>query len=111
MLKNTSADIAELDQETKGLPAPPAQLLYKTQREGVRDFRPESVNGAKPWQSLAKVTSAPLDTWDLHVGDVVAVHLDQGMEEYAKVSDLRRLEDGRFVVVYTWFYTRQNIES
>ncbi|KAL2217281.1 hypothetical protein M432DRAFT_617428 [Thermoascus aurantiacus ATCC 26904] len=108
--QNTPANMAESDQEIKGLPVPPAQVLYKIQREGVQDFQPQPVNGAKQWKSLARVTSAPLDTWIIHVG-VVAVHLDQGPEEYAKVSDLRRLEDGRFVVVYTWLYTRQDIES
>jgi hypothetical protein len=35
--------------------------------------------------------------------------IGQKGEDFAKVSDLRSLPDGRYVVVYAWLYTRDEI--
>jgi hypothetical protein len=64
----------------------------------------------KPWKNFAKVSSAPLDSWKVQVGDIVAVQLDNGSDDYAKGSDLRCLDDGRFVLVYAWLYNRLDME-
>ena len=39
------------------------------------------------------------------------MNLGQEGRGYVKVSDIRHLDDGRFVVVYTWLYTRKDIIS
>ena len=88
----------------------PAQVLYKVQREGIQILYILPEDGMKPWKNLAKVSSAPLDSWTVQVGDIVAVQLDNGSDDYAKVSDLRCLDDGRFVLVYTWLYNRLDVE-
>lgn len=86
----------------------PADELYIISREGVENLQPLPINGAKPWKSLQKVDSAPLDRWSLYCGDVVNV--DTGHKSApAKVSEIRSLGNGRFVVVYCWLYTRQDV--
>lgn len=52
---------------------------------------------------------ASLGTWSARRGDVVAVCLDSGREGFAKISDMRRGDDGRHHVVYTWLYTRDEV--
>ncbi|KAJ5532386.1 hypothetical protein N7513_001998 [Penicillium frequentans] len=88
--------------------AAPAQELYAVSREGVENFRPLPMNGAKPWKYLRKLDLAPLGSWTLRRGDIVNVDTGHSTAP-AKVSDIRSLEDGRFVVVYCWLYTREDI--
>jgi hypothetical protein len=88
--------------------AAPAQELYVVSREGVENLQPLPINGAKPWKCLRRVDLAPLDSWTLRRGDIVNVDTGHSTAP-AKVSDLRRLDDGRFVVVYCWLYTREDI--
>ncbi|KZN87657.1 hypothetical protein EN45_062180 [Penicillium chrysogenum] len=88
--------------------AVPAQELYSVSREGVEAFQPLAMNGAKPWKDLRKVDSAPLGSWTLYRGYIV--HVDTGCSScFAKVSDIRCLADGRYAVVYTWLYTREQV--
>jgi hypothetical protein len=89
--------------------APPAQILYHLPTEGIKDFRPIPVGNAIPWEYLSNVASAPLGTWTIRCGDIVSVDLGHQGQDYAKVSDLRRLGDGRYIVVYMWLYTRDEI--
>jgi hypothetical protein len=88
---------------------PPALVLYEYEQHGGSSLRPVPVEGQKPWEDLVQVTKASLETWSVHLGDLVAVCLDGGSEGYAKVSELRQVEDGRYMVVYTWLYTRKEI--
>jgi hypothetical protein len=37
--------------------------------------------------------------------------MEQGSEDYARVSDMRHLDDGRYVVEYMRLYTREEIEK
>jgi hypothetical protein len=69
------------------------------------------MDGAKPWRQLARVDSAPLDTWTIHLGDIVRVCVEADSEDYAKISEIRRQEDGRYLVVYTWLYTREEVQA
>ena len=55
------------------------------------------------------MASAPLRTWTIRCGDIVSVDLGQRGQDYAKVSDLRRLDDGRYIIVYMWLYRRYEI--
>ncbi|CAL5867215.1 uncharacterized protein PFLUO_LOCUS1430 [Penicillium psychrofluorescens] len=89
--------------------APPAQVLYRVSTEGVKDFRPIPVKGAMPWKCLPGVNSAPLGAWIVQRGDIVSVDLAQRGQDYAKVSDLRLLRDGRYIAVYAWLYARWEI--
>lgn len=93
-----------------GQSMPPAQTLYHVSREGVENFQPIPVGRAKPWKGLPKVATASLDTWLLRCGDVVSVDVGHG-RGYAKVSDLRSINDGRYIVVYTWLYTRDEVDE
>lgn len=79
--------------------AAPAQELYAVSREGVENFQPLPINGIKPWKYLQKVNLAPLGSWTLRRGDIVNVDTGHSTA-FAKVSDMRSLDDGRFVVVY-----------
>lgn len=88
--------------------APPAQELYYVSREGVESLQPLPRNGAKPWKSLRKSDLAPLESWTLRRGSIVNVDAGNSTSP-AKVSDIRCLDDGRYVVVYTWLYTREQI--
>lgn len=88
--------------------ASPAQELYYVSREGAEDFQPLPLNGAQPWKDLEKTDSAPLKFWTLHRGFIVDVDIGHGTSP-AKVSDIRCLDDGRYIVVYTWLYTRDEI--
>ncbi|KAL7648992.1 hypothetical protein ACMYSQ_012609 [Aspergillus niger] len=88
--------------------AAPAQEVYVVSREGVENLQPLPINGAKPWKSLRRVDLAPLGSWTLRLGDIVNVDTGHSTAP-AKVSDLRSLDDGRFVVVYCWLYTREDI--
>ncbi|KAF3405659.1 hypothetical protein F1880_010339 [Penicillium rolfsii] len=97
------------DAAAVGSCAPPAQILYRVTREGVADLRPAPLGKAGPWESLPSVSSAPLLQWTIHCGDIVIVDIGLRGEDFAKVSDLRRLPDGRYVVVYTWLYQRSEI--
>jgi hypothetical protein len=89
--------------------APRAQLLYRVSREGIADLRPAPVGKAGPWESLSSVSSAPLLQWTIHCSDIVIVDIGPRGEDFAKVSELRRLPDGRYVVVYTWLYIRRKL--
>jgi hypothetical protein len=91
-------------------PAPPAELLYEVQRDGSRDLKIAPVDGRKPWNRLVRVSSAPLGSWTVRTGDIVTVHLTDG-SGYAKISEMRQLDDGRVLVVYTWLYTRAEVEN
>ncbi|KAJ5263153.1 hypothetical protein N7478_010758 [Penicillium angulare] len=88
--------------------AAPAQELYAVSREGVENFRPLPINGAKPWKYLRKLDLAPLGSWTLRRGDIVNVDTGHSTAP-AKPSEIRSLGDGRFVVVYCWLYTREDI--
>ncbi|KAL4883379.1 nucleoside phosphorylase domain-containing protein [Aspergillus karnatakaensis] len=97
---------------------PPARVLYEAEGYGWSRFVPIAVNGAKPWRELEKVDEADVDNdWVLHRGDIVTVcvpgpDLSQNPDDskaYAKVTDLRAVGDGRYMVVYTWLYTREEI--
>lgn len=88
--------------------AAPAQELYAVSREGVENLQPLPINGGKPWKYLLKVNLAPLGSWTLRRGDIVNVDTGHSTA-FAKVSDIRSLDDGRFVVVYCWLYTREDI--
>ncbi|KAH8431691.1 uncharacterized protein LDX57_009345 [Aspergillus melleus] len=90
-------------------PPPLAQVLYHVKREGVRDFCPTPVEGAIPWKELVQVPYASLDVWSIRLGDIVTVCQGEQPDGYAKVSDLRSLENGRYMVTYTWLYTREEI--
>jgi hypothetical protein len=96
---------------TSSQPPPLAEILYITSGDGGRILSPRPANRAKPWRQLHRVHSAPLDTWDIHLGDIVKVCLEEGRESYAKISDMRSLEDGRYMVVYTWLYTREEVQE
>jgi hypothetical protein len=101
-------------------------------------FPPRAVNGARPWNQLVQVQSADLETdtdepWTISLGDIVTVCVPENAQSisaqgsgddddaniksdpeddpqcYARVSDLRSLDDGRYMVVYTWLYTRAEI--
>lgn len=72
-------------------------------------FRPIPVDNAIPWEYLSIVASAPLRTWTIRCGDIVIVDLGQRGQDYAKVSNLRCLGDGRYIIVYMWLYTRYEI--
>ncbi|KAL4885946.1 hypothetical protein BJY04DRAFT_119748 [Aspergillus karnatakaensis] len=90
---------------------PLALVLYEYEAHGGRSLRPIPVDGQKPWEDLVQVETASLETWSVHLGDYVTVIVDKGRNGYAKVSDLRQVEDGRYMVVYTWLYTRLEIEE
>ena len=87
--------------------APSARVLYIVTMEGR--LRPIPVAGEAAWESLPVVSSAALPRWTLNRGDIVTVDIGQKGQGYAKVSDLRRLSDGRYVVVYAWLYARSQI--
>jgi hypothetical protein len=99
---------AESD-DSSSFEAPPALLLYRVSGDGWRNFHPIAEKGQKPWNVLNQVRHASLETWEVHLCDIVTVCLETPSRGYAKVTDLRKLEDGRFMVVYTWLYTRKEI--
>jgi hypothetical protein len=105
----TSASDSESSTRSHLVAPPPAQILYYIKREGVRDYSPTPIDGAKPWKCLVKVLSAPLGKWLVCLGDIVTVCQGERSEGYAKVSDLRSLDDGRYMVAYTWLYTREEV--
>jgi hypothetical protein len=109
--KDVDAASASDSSSTRSLPfaPPPAQVLYYVKREGVRDFSLTPIEGGKPWKCLAKVASAPLGKWSICLGDIVTICQGERSEGYAKVSDLRSLDDGRYMVAYTWLYTREEV--
>jgi hypothetical protein len=90
---------------------PLADILYLTSSDGGRNLSPRPADGVKPWRQLPRVHSAPLDTWNIHLGDIVKVLLEKDREGYAKISDMRSLEDERYMVVYTWLYTREEVQE
>ncbi|KAJ5643564.1 uncharacterized protein N7484_006071 [Penicillium longicatenatum] len=89
--------------------APSAQILYQVTGDGAAQLRPILVDRAAAWESLSVVSSAHLPRWTIHRGDIVIVDIGPKGMDYAKVSDLRRLSDGRYVIVYAWLYTRNEI--
>ncbi|KAL2838353.1 hypothetical protein BJX68DRAFT_272684 [Aspergillus pseudodeflectus] len=119
-------------------PPPRALLLYKDKGDGWNPFSPRAVNRARPWKHLIQVQSAELETkdekpWTIRLGDIVTVCVPESKQSissddiktdpdddseddaeddpkaYAKVSDLRSLGDGWYMVVYAWLYTRAEI--
>lgn len=96
---------------------PAAKVLYEKKGYGWSRFSPIPRNGSRPWNSLVQVQYASLETWLLHLGHIVTVCAlgDTQSEDpedpkaYAKVSDLRSVGDGRYMVVYTWLYTRDEV--
>ncbi|CRG92698.1 hypothetical protein PISL3812_09763 [Talaromyces islandicus] len=92
-------------------PPPLADVLYLTSGDGGRNLSSRPTDGAKPWRQLYRVHTAPLDTWAIHLGDIVKVCLEKDRESYAKISDIRGLDDGRYMVVYTWLYTREEVQE
>ena len=64
----------------------------------------------RPLESLPSVPSASLGGWTLNVGDTV--HMCDKNDSLTKVSDIKPLNDNRrFVVKYTWHYTRNEIKE
>ncbi|KAJ5902764.1 hypothetical protein N7495_003292 [Penicillium taxi] len=89
--------------------APSAQILYQVIGDGAAQLRPIPLDRAAAWKSLSVVSSARLPRWTVHRGDIAIVDIGPKGIDYAKVSDLRHLSDGRYVVVYAWLYTRNEI--
>ncbi|KAJ6103957.1 hypothetical protein N7486_004179 [Penicillium sp. IBT 16267x] len=89
--------------------APSAQILYQVTRDGAAQLRPIPVDRAAAWKSLSVVSSSHLPRRTVHHGDIVIVDIGPRGIDYAKVSDLRRFSDGRYVIVYAWLYTRNEI--
>ncbi|KAL4935581.1 hypothetical protein BDV06DRAFT_228696 [Aspergillus oleicola] len=109
----TDTDSEMDDASLSDFEPPKALVLYQSRGDGWRYFTPIPESGQKPWAELPKVDCAPLETrkgtWNLQLNDIVQVCLDRPGEAYAKVTDMRDLEDGRFMVVYTWLYTKDEI--
>ncbi|KAJ5799034.1 uncharacterized protein N7503_006539 [Penicillium pulvis] len=89
--------------------APSAQILYRITGDGAAQLRPMPVGRAAAWESLSVVSSAHLPRWKVHRGDIVIVDIGLRGTDVAKVSDLRRLSDGRYIIVYAWLHTRNEI--
>lgn len=88
---------------------PPAEILYHGKEDGTRDSRPIPAKGKKAWKLHPIADTASLGTRSVRRGDIVAVCLASGREGFAKISDMRRGDDGRHVFVYTWLYTRDEV--
>ncbi|RJE25833.1 hypothetical protein PHISCL_01809 [Aspergillus sclerotialis] len=89
--------------------SPPAEALFHGKEDRARDIRPILVKGKKEWKLLPSADTASLGTWSVRRGDTVAVCLDSGKKGFAKVSDLRIVDGGRYIIVYTWLYTREEV--
>ncbi|KAJ9654599.1 hypothetical protein H2201_008969, partial [Coniosporium apollinis] len=89
----------------------PAEELYEFDNVGVEDLNPRPLKRGKPWNSLPSVRSAVQGPLTLYVGDTVFVCCTDSHDHLAKVTDLRDLEDGRYVVVFAWYYSRADIKS
>lgn len=67
----------------------------------------------KPWTQLPNVTAADLGEWNVRVGDIAMVQLHNGIDtdKYAKATEMKRYDERRYIVVYTWLYTREEVGS
>lgn len=84
------------------------QLLYEIENSGTKDMKPIPIDGGKPWDTLRPVVSASLDKWTFHVGDNVTVRCTEN-NGLTKVSNIRRLDQERYLLVLAWYYTREDI--
>ncbi|KAL4936176.1 hypothetical protein BDV06DRAFT_205516 [Aspergillus oleicola] len=110
-------------------PPPSAKVLYEDEGCGGRHSCPTSRSGFPPWNDLHQVKRAPLEdesstspsalkTWKVYLGDIVTVVVEDSQFDsnspisrapYAKVTDLRSVGDGRYMIVYAWLYTRDQV--
>ncbi|RDW93408.1 uncharacterized protein DSM5745_00730 [Aspergillus mulundensis] len=105
------------------LEAEAEQVLYLPPKRytGGHRLRPvpkEQDNQNYPaWENLEKVTKANLDAdsgwWTLQLYDVVLVCIrgEATPTRLAKVVDMRKLQDGRFMVIYAWLYEEEDIKK
>ena len=85
--------------------------FYKIEDPGAKDLRPTPIAGGKPWSSLPSKESALLDDWNVKIGDVVFVRCIGNRDGLAKVSDIKNLDNERYLLVLIWYYTREEIEE
>ena len=52
-----------------------------------------------------------MDKWEFNIGDVVHVWCIGNQDSLAKVSDIRYLRHKCYLVVLTWYYTRDEIKK
>lgn len=112
MLENNNSS-ASSSPDLRSEPSPEV-VLYEVKQQGSRFMGITAVNeSVKPWKKLDRVDAADLDKWIVRVGDIVTVqlHTDVDTGKYAKVSEIRHYDEKRYVVIYTWLYTREEVET
>lgn len=114
MLENNNSSASSSPDLRSQHSPPPEVILYKVRQHGSEfmDITPVD-KSVKPWKELPCVNAADLGEWTVRAGDIVTVHLhaDADTGEYAKVSEIRRYDNNRYVVIYTWLYTREEVEA
>lgn len=111
MLENNNSS-ASSSPDLRSEPSPEV-VLYEVKQQGSRFMGITAVNeSVKPWKKLDHVDAADLDKWIVRVGDIVTVQLHTGVDtgKYAKVSEIRPYDENRYVVIYTWLYTREEVK-
>ncbi|KAJ9653448.1 hypothetical protein H2201_009141, partial [Coniosporium apollinis] len=93
-----------------GGPLSPAEELYGFDNGGAEHLNAWPLKHGRPWNSLPAVRSAMHGPLILHVGDSVFVRCTDSADHLAKIIEMRDLEDGRYVVVFAWYYTRADIK-
>ena len=99
------------DLEADESPVSPAEELYEIETEDVEEFNPKPIDGRTPWDSLPSSGFALLDDLTLNVGDTIFVCVTGREDGLAKVSEIKGLSDGRWLLVLFWYYTRREIEE
>ncbi|KAJ9651635.1 hypothetical protein H2201_009268, partial [Coniosporium apollinis] len=93
-----------------GGPLSPAEELYGFDNRGAEHLNTWPLKHGRAWNSLPAVRSAMHGPLTLHVGDSVFVRCTDSADHLAKIIEMRDLEDGRYMVVFAWYYTRADIK-
>ena len=92
-------------------PVNPTAELYEIEIEGVEVFNARLINGGRPWDSFPSPGFTMLDDWTLYIGDTIFVCITGREDGLAKVWEIKELNDGRWLLVLFWYYTRGEVEE
>jgi hypothetical protein len=87
----------------------PEEILYEIKNSGRARLKFKQLAALQPWHSLSSEESVPLDDKTIKVGNVVAVRCARRPDGVAKVTEIRRLDRERHLLLLAWYYTRDEI--
>ena len=89
-----------------------AQELYTLEwNGGMKDMIIRPVGHEWPWENLIPTRSTSLDNCLISVANLTSFCITGQNDSLAKISKIRAVGDGRYLVLLAWCYTRQDMQK